>query len=155
MAHPKPGLLAAYLDLLQDLFEQLDAAVADLPQPALDWVPGKEMNSLAVLITHLCGSARYWIGEVAGGTPVQRDRAAEFQVRGLSEAQLRARLSDTMGWAREAVGRLEDADWAAPRQAGYREHPVSVGWALLHALEHSALHLGHAQLTRQLWEQRG
>lgn len=155
MTSPLPDMLTAYLDLLQDLFEQLDAAVADLPEPALDWVPGTEMNSLTVLVTHLCGSARYWIGEVAGETPVHRDRAAEFQVRGLSESQLRAQLSDTLSWAREAVGRLADADWGTPRQAGYREHPVTVGWALLHALEHSALHLGHAQLTRQLWEQRG
>lgn len=155
MDHPTPSLLAAYLDLLQERFGQLDAAVADLPNPALDWVPGTEMNSLAVLVTHVCGSARYWIGEVAGGTPVHRDRAAEFQARGLSEAHLRAQLADTLAWAREAVSRLEDADWGAPRQAGYREHPVTVGWALLHALEHSALHLGHAQLTRQLWEQRG
>jgi hypothetical protein len=28
-----------------------------------------------------------------------------------------------------------------------------VAWALLHALEHTTLHLGQIQLTRQLWEQ--
>jgi ankyrin repeat protein len=30
-----------------------------------------------------------------------------------------------------------------------------VAWCLAHALEHTALHLGHMQITRQLWEQRG
>jgi hypothetical protein len=29
-----------------------------------------------------------------------------------------------------------------------------VGWALCHILKHTALHLGHLQITRQLWEQR-
>ncbi len=30
----------------------------------------------------------------------------------------------------------------------------TVAWALFHALEHTALHLGQMQLTRQLWEQQ-
>jgi hypothetical protein len=29
-----------------------------------------------------------------------------------------------------------------------------VGWALLHALEHTAIHLGHIQITQQLWDQK-
>ena len=28
----------------------------------------------------------------------------------------------------------------------------TVAWCLLHALEHSAVHLGHMQIVRQLWE---
>jgi hypothetical protein len=40
-----------------------------------------------------------------------------------------------------------------------RTHPrhgnqVSVAWALLHALEHAATHVGHIQLTVQLWHQK-
>ena len=31
---------------------------------------------------------------------------------------------------------------------------VSGAWALIHALEHLREHMGHAQLTRQLWEHR-
>lgn len=31
----------------------------------------------------------------------------------------------------------------------------SVSWSLLHVLDHTAIHLGHIQLTRQLWEQSG
>ena len=29
----------------------------------------------------------------------------------------------------------------------------TVGWSLAHALEHTAIHVGHAQITRQLWEE--
>jgi hypothetical protein len=31
---------------------------------------------------------------------------------------------------------------------------ITGGWALLHALEHAYLHLGHIQLTCQMWRQR-
>ena len=31
---------------------------------------------------------------------------------------------------------------------------ISCGWALLHALEHAYLHLGHLQLTCQMWRQK-
>ena len=60
-------------------------------------------------------------------------------------------------YAREAVGRivLEDLQGVRPLPSqGGQARQVSGGWALLHALEHTGLHLGHAQLTRQLWEQR-
>jgi hypothetical protein len=32
-----------------------------------------------------------------------------------------------------------------------RERTIPVRWCLLHALDHTALHLGHMQLTYQLW----
>jgi hypothetical protein len=31
---------------------------------------------------------------------------------------------------------------------------ITAGWALNHALAHTALHIGHAQITRQLWDAR-
>jgi len=33
----------------------------------------------------------------------------------------------------------------------WRDRSVSVRWCILHVLEHYAQHLGHMQLTRQLW----
>ena len=35
------------------------------------------------------------------------------------------------------------------------EDMVTRRYALLHSLEHTALHVGHLQITRQLWEARG
>ena len=40
------------------------------------------------------------------------------------------------------------------RASSGRAEVVSSAWALLHAVEHVREHMGHAQLTRQLWEQR-
>jgi len=51
-----------------------------------------------------------------------------------------------------ALPRLGLADLEQARQD--EDGPVSCGWALLHALEHAYLHLGHIQLTCQLWRQQ-
>jgi hypothetical protein len=143
-----------YLELLDTLHRDFTKAIDGLPTEALDWVPGEDMNSLCVLVVHTTGATRYWIGDVAGGIPSNRDRAAEFSAHGLDAAALKQRFADTLAFARNLLEkfRLEDLDkqCLAPLQGDTR----SAGWALFHALEHTALHMGHAQITRQLWDQR-
>jgi hypothetical protein len=48
------------------------------------------------------------------------------------------------------AGRIETAPWRAYGP----DEPVTAAWALLHALEHLREHVGHAQLTRQLMDER-
>jgi len=62
-------ILEDYLERLQALHESIESAIEGLPQAALDWVPGPDMNSFAVLVTHVAGAERYWIGDVAGRDP--------------------------------------------------------------------------------------
>ena len=71
---------SAYLDLLQDCHNGILQALEGLPPAALDWVPGQDMNSVSVLIFHLTGAERFWIGDIAAQEPSNRDRNAEFQV---------------------------------------------------------------------------
>jgi uncharacterized damage-inducible protein DinB len=143
----------AYLSLFETLHQGLMRAIDGLPTEALDWVPGAEMNSIAVLLVHTAGSQRYWVGDVVGAKPSGRERSAEFVVRGLTSDDLRQRLAAVLDHTRQVVGRLTTEDLGAMRSStDGREHSVS--WALMHALEHTAQHLGHIQLTRQLWEQR-
>ena len=37
---------------------------------------------------------------------------------------------------------------------GLAQEPVTAAWALIHALVHLREHVGHAELTRQLWDER-
>src|SRR5512140_1723147 len=55
------------------------ALVAGLPADALNWRPGPETNSIAVLVAHTWGAAQAWTAR-ATGTEIARDRAAEFRV---------------------------------------------------------------------------
>lgn len=147
------AILEAYLDRLEGLHADMRQALEGLPQAALDWSPGPDMNSLGVLAAHVAGSERYWVGEVAGGDPAQRDRPAEFQSHRLEAAALIAHLDATLAHTRLTLERLTLADLDARRSAGDRGE-VTVAWALFHNLRHLGLHLGHMELTRQLWAQR-
>ena len=44
-------------------------------------------------------------------------------------------------------------DLEATRVSPRDGRTFTVVWCLAHALEHTALHLGHIQVTRQLWDQ--
>jgi uncharacterized damage-inducible protein DinB len=145
--HP---IFAAYLDRLEALHADIVQALADLPSAALDWSPALETNSIAVLVTHIAGSERFWIGEKAGGIPAGRDRASEFRVHGDDAAALRQRLDASLAQARTVLAALEPADLT--RSVGvHRDQPIDAAWALWHALEHVAMHVGHIQLTRAWW----
>jgi uncharacterized damage-inducible protein DinB len=143
-----------YLERLQSLHQEILEALQDLPQEALDWVPGPELNPLGVLVVHLTGAERYWIGDVVAREPSGRVREAEFQVQGLDVAALQGRLADTLAYARRVLENLTFQDLETARHAPIWGDEVSAGWALAHALEHTALHTGQIQITRQLWDQQ-
>ncbi len=146
------SFVESYLERLKTLNQKFADTFNDLPAEALDWQPGTDMNSFCVLVVHTTGSARFWIG-VALGSPPERNRALEFQAQGLSHDELRARFATLEDYASGALKNFDVADFPAVRTIP-NDTPCSAGWALLHALEHTGLHLGHAQITRQLWQQR-
>lgn len=146
-----------YIERLAALQTEFNQLLDGLPQAAIDWAPGpntnSEINSIGVLIAHTAGSTSYWIGDVVGRGATQRVRAHEFATQGLTATTLRDLLTQTVDDARTTVAGLNEQDLATLRTPPGRDEPVTVGWSLLHALEHMATHLGHAQLTRQWWEQ--
>jgi uncharacterized damage-inducible protein DinB len=145
-------ILEAYFDRLTALHDGIILALEGLPPEALDWSPGEGMNTITVLVVHLTGAARYWVGDVAGHDPSDRDRDAEFRASGWDAAALRARLDETLAYCRETLSTLrhEDLDSLCMSPRDGKEY--SAAWALFHALEHTALHAGHIQLTRQCRE---
>lgn len=85
-----------------------------------------------------------------GVTP-SRVREEEFQTRGVPSAEMLRRLDAVTDYARDALPRLGLEDLDKERQD--EDGTVTCGWVLLHALEHAYLHLGHVQLTCQIWRQ--
>lgn len=141
-------------DRFAEIHGDLLKAVDGLPGEALDWIPGKEMNSINVLVTHLVASQKYWIDAVALGEPTNRVREEEFKVQGIKTEDLRQLILDANASVSRSLARFSLGDLETSRKSPRNDRIFSIGWCLLHALEHSALHLGHIQLTRQLWEQR-
>jgi uncharacterized damage-inducible protein DinB len=145
---------ADYIDRLERCHNDILKALEGLSPAALDWVPGPQMNSISVLLFHLTGAERFWIGDIALQDPSNRDREAEFKVVNVGTDALNKRLTDNVEYARTALDKFSLQDLEIVRTVPRDGNEYSVAWALLHALEHSAIHLGQIQLTRQLWEQR-
>jgi len=144
-----------YMKLLAALHGEFEKTLEGLSVEALDWTPGPDMNSLGVLVVHVAGSTRYWVGEVAAGIPANRDRAAEFRASGLNETALKGRLAENLEFVRGILENLTPDSLVSARFLASRNQNITAGEAVLHALEHTALHVGHAQITRQLWDQQG
>jgi uncharacterized damage-inducible protein DinB len=143
-----------YLSYINELRDGVGRLVAGLPADALNWEPLKgaddhTMNSLAVMATHVAGAEHFWISEVIGRAPATRHRPVEFTTRASSADELLARLEAVAVETAAVFAALTPADLDGERPANDRT--VAVRWAILHVIEHSALHLGHMQITWQLW----
>lgn len=149
------ALYADVISRLQALHADYFACLDGLSSEELDWSPGPAMNSLCVLAVHVTAAERFWIG-IAIDNRVERDRPAEFRARGHALGELQARFAANISFyktafAAQSVERLsEDVSF----EFLGRRINCSRGWALLHALDHTAEHLGHAGMTRQLLDRR-
>jgi len=149
-----PPELASYLQMIEDLRGQVRDLISDMPADALNWRPldGSEehaTNSLAVLAAHIAGAEHFWIGEGMGQLEPSRDRDAEFETRAASAVELVDLLEQVAKETRKVCSTLSEADLDGTREVRGRSVPVR--WCILHVIDHTALHLGHMQLTYQLW----
>jgi len=137
-------------DRFHELHQEIEQALEALPADVLDWKPGPEMNSISVIITHLTGAERFLIGDVIMGEPSNRNREAEFLVEGLAKQDLLDRLTTVDAYIKWAFEKMSLADLETSRTHPRNGKQVSVSWAILHALEHTGIHLGHIEVTVQL-----
>ena len=146
---------AAYLERIEDLRVEVGKILQAVPPEALNWRPvegGDEhvMNSIAVLARHVAGAEHFWIGEVIGGLPPTRNRAAEFETVAEKTAVLQQILAEVAAETRTVLETITAETLAATRRA--RDRDVPVRWSILHVIDHTSIHLGHMQITAQLWQ---
>jgi hypothetical protein len=80
-----------FLNCLESLHGKIKWLVASLPQQALDWPLQPGVGSLCMLISHLAGAERYWIGEVVGREQPIRRPGSVYQVTGMDSKELCAK----------------------------------------------------------------
>ena len=149
------AVIQLYVDRLKHLRGRLKEAVQGMSVEELNWVPPvPETNSAYVLAFHLPGSESVWIHQVVGGREVPRDREAEFLATGDSAAALIERIDEVAATSQDVLGKLSGEDLEQIRSTPPHMPPnrVTVGWCILHMIEHYAEHLGHLGLTKQLYE---
>jgi uncharacterized damage-inducible protein DinB len=132
-----------------DYLPKIERCLDALSEEDVWWRPNSGSNSIGNLILHLDGSTRAWILGVAGGRRVVRDRDAEFAERGpLAKSALLARLRSTLAEVDEVLAVLDEATLLERRPSSKGE--VTVLWAVLHGVEHFAMHTGQIIMLTKL-----
>lgn len=154
------GQAARIASLLDRLGHSVLEELQGLPDDALNRaLPLPETNTLYALATHILGAGEFWSLAMAGARPLERDRPAEFRARG-KLADLAPRYERWLTDAHATLDVLPDDALAQPvtppaEFQPWDDEPMTLGDCLLHAVDHTALHLGHIQLTRQLLRAEG
>jgi uncharacterized damage-inducible protein DinB len=133
-----------YLDWLRYLRAAVVAKLDGLDEAQARWRPDGRLISLLGIVNHLTGVERRWIDGCFKGTDVERHESEfhpgpELTVPGMI-ADYRARAAATA----EAVRSLP-LDAPCSRGEG-----LDLRWVLLHLVNETARHAGHADATREM-----
>ena len=139
-------MLVAYLDYLRDAIVRKAQGLGDDDARRPMVASG---TSLLGLLDHLLNVERYWFHHVfAGrdvpmtppGTPLADDLTADAAI---------AAYRETTAGANEIVLATSDLDQAAARETFDGRRP-SLRWVLVHMVEETGRHAGHADIIREL-----
>lgn len=153
------GLGDAFESHLRQILDDFLTAIRGIPADDLNtWKPAmavtgdQEITTFAAMGVHVAGAGEYMTLTAVGGAPDTRDREAEF-VATATYDEIAARFDAWLRQLHDLLGRTTEEHLAAPcATRRFADRGWTNAQALLHALDHSALHLGHAQIQRQLWE---
>lgn len=120
------------------------AKVDGLTEEQARWVPAETANPLVGLINHLAHVERRWIDSGFLGGPRVRD-PEELRPPELTVADAVARYRDAWAHTDEVV-RAHSLDEISRRE----DADLTLRWIVLHLIEETARHAGHADITREL-----
>jgi hypothetical protein len=143
----------AVIALFHQVHDQLRDEINGLDANALNWKPTAGANSISTIITHLVGSEAETLRCVAG-LPSGRDRGAEFVGRELTMGEVLELLDGADDLVRAVIphldpGRLKSV-FALPTMPT-EEVRSGLTW-LVGNYGHAREHVGHIQLTKQLYQ---
>ncbi|MEO5903185.1 MAG: DinB family protein [Gemmatimonadaceae bacterium] len=125
-------------------------AVAKLSHEEVWQRANDQSNSIGNLIVHLAGNVRHWIVAGIGGATSNRDRSAEFAMRGGRAAdELLALLDDAVRDADNVIASLTDADLI--RDCTIQDRDTTVLAAIYHVVEHFSMHTGQIIMLAKIY----
>lgn len=157
--------LAVYRRLFDEKYAQMFELLDGLSSQALIWKPFEyspwqgPSNSLGFIVAHAVSSTVYLLRQVEfclgriDWESVDGDEGPqEFGPANHDLFYLRARVQRTHTYVHELLASLTPGDLDASRNHPQRvDQLLSVRYAIGEAIEHMSQHIGHGQLTRQLW----
>ncbi|RIK42953.1 MAG: DinB family protein [Chloroflexi bacterium] len=151
MSESFAALVAAVQLKMNANHDALREVVRGLSADALNWQPAPETNSICALVSHALDAERFLLATTLDHV-VARDRESHFRATTASAADLLALIDRAVAENEELLSRVTEDRMAAVVTRPGRTY--NGAWWLLQAVEHTREHIGHAQLTRQLWEAR-
>ena len=106
-------------------------------------------NSAGNLALHLEGNLREFIGRQLGGVAYQRERPLEFSSKGLSVAEIAARIDAVLPIVVQVIESLPAArlEELFPEKMSGRD--LTIGQVLIHLFGHFSYHLGQIDYLRR------
>lgn len=151
---------AGALQITRESIAFLRAAVADLPEAAMEWKPLPSANSAAVLVAHAITATRFFLGAGSGNVGSIAEyratvRAAAFRTSGVGKAALLTMLDSFVDEAEGIVLNGTEAHLSAlvemPTDDGMPVPTRNGAGTLMAAIAHLREHVGHVQLMHDLW----
>lgn len=112
-------------------------------------VPGIT-NPAGTLALHLAGNLQHFVGAILGGTAYVRNREVEFSARGLTKAEVVARVNDAIAAVEQTFRRLGPTDLASEYPEAIAKVRVNTADFLIHLASHLAYHLGQVDYHRRI-----
>lgn len=157
--------LGIYRRLVREKYAEIEQLLAGLPAEALLWKPFESSpwqgpcSPLGLIIAHAISSTVYLVrqAEYAAGkrewSTVDGDEGSEeFGPANHDPAYLRTRSRRTYELVDQMLAGFTPEELDRSRPHPKRSDRVfTVRYPIQHAIEHLSQHIGHAQITRQLW----
>jgi len=138
-ADPGNALVAEVRATFWNASHKIEHCLDQLKDAEVTWRPRPEMNSIAIVVNHLCGNVRQWIISGLGGAPDVRNRPAEFADSGnVTVEQVREKLKQTLAEVDVVLVRLDGQDLLRVRRVQGFE--VTGMHALLDTVSHFVGH---------------
>lgn len=139
------------LDVLQIQRELVLRTAAGLDDDQARWTPGDRLTPIIGIINHLAHVEWRWIDGRYRGEPTSRSER-EFRVpRERPLAEVVAAYVDRARRTAEAVEAAPDLLVDCSGGPGLPPMPgIDLRWVLLHLIEETAHHAGHADATREM-----
>jgi hypothetical protein len=137
-------------------FARLFHCLEQLDEKQLWWRPNEKMNSVAVLVKHICGNLRQRTVTPINNIEDNRDRPKEFENDGdMSKAELIALVNQINADFHEALANLDPARLTEQRHI--QGYDMTLMGAIYQGVAHAEGHIGQiVLLTRiQLGEKYG
>ncbi len=143
-------LVTAIEMALDGLYVRWVKVVEALPEDMLNFHPlPADTNSVAQLVRHTTAVQDMFLLRVVGENPPY-DHAHSLRDDPATRAELLGLLHDSHTRMKELLARADATDLGGTFTRPNGE-TVPLAWFVVHMADHGGEHLGHAELTAQLW----